>query len=58
MSNISYQDNNKEQKEHFDQFKSDLENLEKEYEFKKKNYVKEFEKIKEKINSKNRQIEE
>ncbi len=36
MSNISYQDNNKEQKEHFDQFKSGLETLEIEYEFQKK----------------------
>ncbi len=57
MSDLSIQDNNKE-KEHYDQFKSALETLKTEYEFQKTNYVKEFEKSKETINSKNYQIEE
>ena len=58
MSNISNQDNNKEEKEHFGQFKSALDTLKKEYEYQKNNYIKEFEKMKEIINSKNCQIEE
>ena len=58
MSNISIQDNNKEEKEHFDQFKSALDTLKIEYEFQKNNYIKEFEKMKETINSKNCKIEE
>ena len=58
MSDLSIQDNNKEEKEHFDQFKSALDTLKIEYEFQKNNYVKEFEKMKETINSKNCQIEE
>ena len=58
MSDLSIQDNNKEEKEHFDQFKSALDTLKIEYEFQKNNYIKEFEKMKETINSKNCQIEE
>ncbi len=58
MSNISIQDNNKEQQEHFEQFKSALDILKIEYEFQKNNYTKEFEKMKETINTKNSQIEE
>lgn len=58
MNNTSIQNSNNDEQEHIDQFRHALDILNQEYEYQKNTYAKEFNQMKEIINTKNSKIEE